>query len=112
MILHQNPVTNHWTDFGEGIALGNVHSGWACEGRGCAIHSHPSDHRLNAAPLNWREDRGILERICKHGVGHPDHDAATYLVSIGQGFENIHGCDGCCASRENAQNGKQNGEHV
>lgn len=74
----------------------SVHPETDCEGRGCAIHNHPSDHPLNSAELNWRQDRGILERICTHGIGHPDRDAANYLESIGQGFQNVHGCDGCC----------------
>ena len=77
-------------------SLTRTHRVSACAGRGCAIHNHPSDHPLMDAPLNWRDDRGILERICEHGVGHPDHDSALYLSSIGLGIQNIHGCDGCC----------------
>ena len=101
MILSQNEETGYWTYFfKEDLVLGNVHDPKLCAGRGCAIHNHPSNHRLNDAPLNWRGDRGILERICKHGIGHPDHDSALYLDSIGQGFENIHGCDGCCGTYE------------
>lgn len=77
--------------------LENVHPTTACAGaEGCAIHNRPSDHPLKDAPLFWRQDRGILERQCEHGVGHPDADAAKYLTSIGREFENIHGCDGCC----------------
>lgn len=96
MILLQNKDTGYWTEFGPRTFLRSVHDPRACEGRGCAIHNHPSEHPLNGAPLNWRADRGILERLCSHGVGHPDHDAAKYLASIGEGFENIHGCDLCC----------------
>lgn len=96
MILKQNKKTGWWTDgFGKYI-LTHIHPESACEGRGCAIHNHPSDHLLNNSPLNWREDRGILERICLHGVGHPDFDSALYLESIGKGYENAHGCCGCC----------------
>ena len=76
--------------------LSNVHNPSNCEGRGCAVHAHPSDHALKEAPMLWREDRGILERLCEHGVGHPDHDSALYLESVGLGVENVHGCDGCC----------------
>lgn len=101
MILYQDKATGYWTRFHyEDMALGNVHDPKLCAGRGCAIHNHPSNHRLNTAKLNWREDRGILERICTHGIGHPDHDSALYLESIGQGFENVHGCCGCCGSYE------------
>lgn len=103
MILHQNKETGFWTDFGVDsygymLKLDRVHDPALCADRGCAIHDHPSDFYLNTAPMNWREDRGILERICEHGVGHPDLDAAKYLKSIGQGYQNIHGCchEGCC----------------
>ena len=96
MILKQNWPTGWFIEFASGIHLTNVHVPAACEGRGCAIHNHPSDHPLNGAPLNWRTDRGILERICEHGIGHPDRDSADYLSSIGKGYENVHGCDGCC----------------
>ena len=40
-------------------------------------------------PQHFRDDRGIMERICPHGVGHPDPD--DYLAGDG-----MHGCDGCC----------------
>lgn len=96
MILKQDKEGN-WTKSRLGrFELTNVHDPKNCEGRGCAIHNHPSDHPLNNMPLNWREDWGILERICDHGIGHPDKDSADYLDSIGQGMRNIHGCDGCC----------------
>lgn len=98
--LIQNSKTKNWTTIVLSptvkTELVNVHSPAACEGRGCAVHNHPSDHKLQNAPLNWREDRGILERVCQHGVGHPDHDSAVYLASIGQNVQNVHGCDGCC----------------
>jgi len=99
MILEQDPITGFWTEGPDGWSLINVHDIHACSGRGCAIHDRPSDHSLASALLNWRDDRGILERICKHGVGHPDHDSALYLESIGQGVQNVHGCDGCCYSQ-------------
>lgn len=96
-LLKQNKETGYWTEFGDGYVLGSVHDPAVCEGRGCGIHNHPSDHPLKDAPMLWRADRGILERICEHGIGHPDYDSATYLTSIGKWYENIHGCCGCCA---------------
>jgi len=96
MQLFQNPKTGFYTSFSETEFLANVHPESACEDRGCAIHNHPSDHPLASADLNWRGDRGILERVCVHGVGHPDYDSAMYLISVGQGYQNVHGCDGCC----------------
>ncbi len=65
----------------------------------CCIHK-PSDHKLKDAPLNWRGDRGLMERICEHGVGHPDPDhlAHTYRLAgaSAASVEAVHGCDGCC----------------
>lgn len=68
-----------------------------CELYGCAIHA-PSRNVQNDMgwPYNWRDDRGILERLCKHGVGHPDLDSAAFLARIDRPEENVHGCDGCC----------------
>ena len=99
MILNQNSKTGFWTETEVGSVMRNVHDPRACEGRGCAIHDHPSDHPLKNAPLNWRNDRGILERICEHGVGHPDYDSARYLDAIGDSISNVHGCDLCCLSQ-------------
>jgi hypothetical protein len=45
-------------------------------------------------PQNWRGDKGMMERFCPHGVGHPDPDDLKVMTREGYG---IHGCDGCCA---------------
>lgn len=85
--------------------LAGVHSTSLCEGRGCAIHNHPSDHPLNAALLFWRESlpgesvivNGVLDRFCKHGQAHTDYDSARYLESINErSMISAHNCDGCC----------------
>lgn len=34
-----------------------------------------------------------MERICKHGIGHPDPDDLKVQSSWAEG---VHGCDGCC----------------
>lgn len=54
----------------------------------CPIHG-PSSHHLRDLPLSYRQDRKIFERVCEHGVGHPDPDTP-------EGVDTIHGCDGCC----------------
>lgn len=65
---------------GQGV---RVHSSSNCVNKDyCAVHS-PSDHALVTCPLFWRQDRGIFERICGHGVGHPDPDSIRYEKSIG-----------------------------
>lgn len=74
----------------------NVHPATACVGRACVVHA-PSDHHMVGWRLNWRDDRGVMERLCPHGVGHPDPDDLAYQVSAGRGWQGVHGCDGCCA---------------
>ncbi len=54
----------------------------------CPIH-RPGEHHMVTWQLHWRDDRRIFERICEHGVGHPDPDSTPE----GHG---VHGCDGCC----------------
>jgi hypothetical protein len=79
------------------IALHNgdileTHDSAACAGGRCCIHN-PSQHALDQAPLNWRSDRRIMERICPHGIGHPDPDDVKVRSDR---WESVHGCDGCC----------------
>lgn len=68
----------------------------------CCIHK-PSDHPLKDAPQNWRADRGLMERVCSHGIGHPDvDDIAHKRRTMGDeyaGAQAVHGCDGCCRAR-------------
>lgn len=85
-------------EFGQqvGVAtLTNVHRATRCAGRPCVIH-HPSEHHMRAWPLNWRDDTGVMERVCPHRIGHPDPDALAHLASVGAGWAGVHGCDGCC----------------
>ena len=64
------------------------HPSSKCAGRPCTLHNR-SAHHLRGMRQLWRDDVQLMERICPHGVGHPDPDdlkAAEYQ----------HGCDGCC----------------
>ena len=71
--------------------------------KNCCLHK-PSDHPLKDAELLWRGDRSpqIMERLCSHGIGHPDPDAMNHLLTLlgsdGDARFNLsaHGCDGCC----------------
>lgn len=75
----------------------SVHSARLCADRvyGCWMHD-PRGHALDQAPVHWRDDRGIAERICDHGIGHPDpQDAAYNFHELGRDITG-HGCDGCC----------------
>jgi hypothetical protein len=66
----------------------------------CPFHA-PSTHKMRHWEMLWRDDRALLERICEHGVGHPDPDQIAYLRkrldNNNYAYEqSIHGCDGCC----------------
>lgn len=79
-----------------------VHPPWKCLDEPCCIHN-PSAHPLRHAPLYWREDRAIIERICPHGIGHPDPDDLTFRLQHGTLFgAGVHNCDGCCRPLERA----------
>lgn len=72
----------------------DIHPRTACAGRHCVIHN-PSQHSMSAFPRHLRET-GLVERICPHGVGHPDPDSVAYFADSGLRDFNVHGCDGCC----------------
>lgn len=74
-----------------GDVLVNVHDPSKCKGEACCIHN-PSDHHMVTWRQNWRSDRRIMERICPHGIGHPDPDDPK----TSDKYEAVHGCDGCC----------------
>ena len=77
-----------------------THPASACDGGYCTIH-RPSAHPLCVAPLHWRQDRLLLERLCSHGIGHPDADHITYVARVSgpaaAEVAGVHGCDGCCS---------------
>lgn len=70
-----------------------VHDAGACHGEVCTIHNR-TDHHMRSWPQHWRGDRIIMERICPHGIGHPDPD--DYMIIKGYD-DGVHGCDGCCS---------------
>lgn len=72
--------------------LKNVHDPSVCAGDPCTIHNM-TDHHMRGWPQHWRDDRHIMERICPHGVGHPDPDERSDI-------DTTHACDGCCAPLE------------
>ena len=84
-----------WTLEHSEECLVNVHSPEQCKGEKCTIHSM-SNHHMRGFPQHWRSDRGIMERICSHGVGHPDPD--NFWPNNDHRW--IHGCCGCCVATE------------
>lgn len=75
---------------GTGQRLTNVHPDIDCKDRPCCIH-HPSNHSMVSWPTHWRDDKEMMERICIHGIGHPDPDNIR--------LDSVHGCDGCCSRK-------------
>ena len=78
------------------IKFAHTHPEEACANETyCTIH-RTSEWAEAIGPQHWRGDRGIMERICKHGVGHYDWDQYEYHKKLGAEFEAVHGCDFCC----------------
>jgi hypothetical protein len=79
-----------------------VHDASDCKGDACCIHN-PSNHAMLNFKTHWRFDRGIMERICSHNIGHPDPDDIEFMrQNMGDKMaevEAIHGCDGCCQKK-------------
>ena len=74
-----------------------------CYPNACPYHN-PSNHKMKWWPCLIRWDRdALVERICPHGVGHPDPDDLNFrAVKFSYTAEDIwadgvHGCDGCCS---------------
>ena len=85
-----NPKSDTYTT-GTRQRITNLHKPHQCQNEGCVIH-HPSEHNMRRLPTHWRQDRGIMERICNHGTGHPDPDSPWPANS----YQWVHGCCGCC----------------
>jgi hypothetical protein len=85
---------------GTGQVIGMVHLKKHCRGRPCPIHN-PSDHSMRGFRTHFRTDRYLMERICPHGVGHPDpDDLAFQKKAMPDRASGVHGCDGCCRPYE------------
>lgn len=77
-----------------------THPAWSCAGQFCCVHN-PSDHPLRDAPLFWLQDTRSMDRLCSHGVRHPDYDDFAFKVRSGfprymLAIVGAHSCDGCC----------------
>ena len=90
-------MSNTYTT-GTGQVIERIHDRKACCGERCVIHN-PSNHAMKDFPTHWRDDRKLTERLCPHGIGHPDPDALAFIEKADPNryvYESIHGCDGCC----------------
>ena len=71
----------------------HMHRKDTCATPVCAVHAR-SNHVLRYGPQCWNAQRYIMERVCGHGVRHPDPDDVRIWTGADNGF---HTCDGCCA---------------
>lgn len=78
------------------LGIVNVHSPVLCASQSACPMHNPSQHHMRGWRVVWRNDRGILERVCPHGCGHPDPDQFPFWDLTGQDWQAVHGCDGCC----------------
>lgn len=87
-----------WQIPGTDLQLVNVHPETPDCADGCMIHHPTAGDIANVEhwPYHWRDDKGVMERKCPHGIGHPDIDDANYQNRNFREHLNIHGCDGCC----------------
>jgi len=80
-----------------------VHAKENCQDSHCVIHN-PSDHNMKYFPTNWRRHEYLMERVCPHGIGHPDPDHIQFMRdTAGEKVaetQSVHGCDGCCSRPE------------
>lgn len=88
-----------WTPPGADWRYENIHpESQSCRDQGCMIHNPDEEWvgNRNDWPYFPRAD-GRMERLCPHGVGHSDPDAARWLNKVAPGLAaDVHGCDGCC----------------
>lgn len=88
-----------------GVELRNVHrQGASCARYGCAVHA-PSTHPMREWPLQWRGALQPMERVCRHGVGHPDPDDLAFRTRTAPFVMHPHSCDGCCSSTYDPESG-------
>ena len=80
-----------------------VHLASVCQSRDvpCVIH-RPSEHHMRGWRLNWRDDLKLMERVCPHGLGHPDPDQLAWERASGRDWGRVHGCDSCCTRSTDA----------
>lgn len=98
-----NASTNEWWVNGT-QRFTNIHRTSSCAGENCIVHT-PSDCVANREDWAYvfRTD-GRIERMCNHGIGHPDPDQARFLLTANADIYGewiwIHACDGCCVEGE------------
>jgi hypothetical protein len=75
------------------------HGPAVCAGNHCTLHN-PSNHHMIHWPTWWRKNINLMNRMCEHGILHPDPDDLAHKHrSRGAAWASRcarHNCDGCC----------------
>jgi hypothetical protein len=82
-----------------GDRIVRYHAVERCSGH-CPFH-RPSAHLMVTWPMDVRGST-LVERVCPHGVGHPDPDSVHWLNDRGIHTAGVHGCDLCCSGLPDA----------
>lgn len=59
-----------------------------------------------------RRESGLIENICKCGVGHPSAGSINWMKINGIKYMGVHGCCGCCQNKEWQLADLQNGLEI
>ncbi len=98
--LAGRPSASSSTPNSKGLGMSHnavtIHPPQRCAGFHCPWHN-PSDHHITTWMRVIRTDRNnLMERVCPHGIGHPDPDSLEWLRRIGVRDDGVHSCDRCC----------------
>lgn len=67
-----------------------------CQEHGCPIHN-PSDRAVAIGTTHYNTERQRMDRVCEHGLAHPDPDSQDWRERHFGDRDDEHDCDGCCA---------------
>lgn len=94
LVGKHNTSESFTTDTGQFMV--NVHAANAeCAQYGCVIH-FPSAEGMALGKTHYNTVRQQMQRVCEHGVAHPDPDSQNWRERTLGSRDDIHICDGCC----------------
>lgn len=102
MILRRDGETGYYNRYlqGNSVFILQTHAPGECSGELCDVHGRRGSGGDATWPLNWRTDRGMMEVICEHDIGHPTRAQIAYwrkhLDEKSVWAYARHGCCGCC----------------
>lgn len=77
-----------------------VRGAGVCAEWGVATSMRPVEQTPGPWVRTERRETGLIEHVCKCGVGHPAAGSITWLKLHAVEGAGVHGCCGCCKSPE------------